>query len=205
MKRRSVESVSFVGLIKYKSIFIHIPKTAGISFNAALFGDYGASHMPLRRYQVIFSKKEFRDFFKTTIVRNPWSRLYSAYNFLKKGGINTYDKIFSEENIKPYRDFEAFVTDWLSEENIERGIHFQPQYKFICDHKGRILTDYIGYFENIEDDFNFIKHRLGINAELKKLNVVNDINDYRSHYTEAMKEKVARVYEKDIELFKYDF
>ena len=207
MKLSSVDinNTSFKDFIEYKTIFVHIPKAAGISFNMSLFDNLGGGHIPLRNYQLVFSKKDFESFYKFTIVRNPWDRLFSAYNFLKKGGLTGNDQEFAKKNINPYKDFNAFVIKWVNKKNINKGIHFKPQYKFLCDIHDNVLTDYIGYFENIENEFQSICEKLNIEKELIKINSNKRTENYKDYYNENTKKIVKEVYKKDIELFGYKF
>lgn len=69
-------------------IFIHIPKVAGISLIHALgFEHEHRWHMPLKYYQHI-SEEKFEQYFKFAFVRNPWDRVFSAYQFLAQGGLS---------------------------------------------------------------------------------------------------------------------
>ena len=70
-----INNTSFIGFRKLQTIFVHIPKAAGISINKSLFNNLGGGHIPLINYQLIFPKEEFENYFKFTIVRNPWDRL----------------------------------------------------------------------------------------------------------------------------------
>ena len=76
----------------FQCIFVHIPKTAGMSICQSLFGNLAGGHATLADYQIIFAKHEFDNYFKFSFVRNPWDRVYSAYNFLKKGGATDFDR-----------------------------------------------------------------------------------------------------------------
>lgn len=57
-----------------------------------LFGNLGGAQLRIPHDQLIFSQREFEDYFKFTFVRNPWDRLLSAFLFLKKGGANKVDR-----------------------------------------------------------------------------------------------------------------
>ena len=76
----------------YRCIFVHIPKAAGMSICRSLFGNLAGGHATLSDYQIIFPRLEFESYFKFTFVRNPWDRVFSAYNFLKKGGATEFDR-----------------------------------------------------------------------------------------------------------------
>src|SRR5215467_9332165 len=65
----------------HRFIFVHIPKTAGNSVNR-VFGVSWQNHKDLARYAR--ECEAFETFFKFAIVRNPWDRLLSDYNYQKK-------------------------------------------------------------------------------------------------------------------------
>ena len=77
--------ISLQGFDKHRCIFVHIPKCGGISVGRALFGTYYGNHMNALTYQLIFDKSTYDAYFKFTFVRNPWSRLFSAFHFLRNG------------------------------------------------------------------------------------------------------------------------
>lgn len=188
---------------EHRCIFIHITKTAGTSVAKSLFG-YLPYHYTAIDYRVIYGRKTFTEYFKFAFVRNPWDRLYSAYRYLKAGGWDNKDKAWAEANLGAYNDFGAFVRQWISKENISRHLHFRPQCHFICDGKGRLMVDYLAYFETINDDFDKIARRLHIDAEIGHHNV-NPGSSYRDVYDEETRKIVADIYAQDIALFGYDF
>ncbi len=196
---------SFAALDYFQCIFVHIPKNAGLSISYTLFGNTGGSHRKIKNYKKIFSPATFKKYYKFTFVRNPWDRLVSTFFFLKNGGLTEKDRIWAEENIALYTDFDSFVKSWLSEENINKSLHFQHQHEFLENEKGEILLDFIGRFETIESDFKIIANTLKIDRTLKKSNASRRKEDYRSYYNEETKNRVAEVYAKDIQLFNYQF
>lgn len=189
----------------YRCIFVHIPKNAGISVSYALFGNTGGSHRKIRDYQKIFSRRKFKTFYKFTFVRNPWDRLVSTYFFLKQGGLTEKDKQWAEEHIMQYENFETFVLEWLTEENILNSLHFQPQHIFLEDKDGEFAIDFIGRFENLQEDFKKVTTKLNMERDLKKTNTSTRAKDYQSYYNSATAEKVKKIYDKDIQLFNYTF
>jgi hypothetical protein len=66
-------------------------------------------------------------------------------------------------------------------------------------------VNFIGRFETLESDYQAVASRLGVRAELEHLNKTRRSQRYRDAYTDEMKEIVANVYRKDIELFGYEF
>jgi hypothetical protein len=192
----------------FNCIFVHIPKAAGVSISKSLFGSITGGHTPLSRYQIIFSKHDYESYFKFTFVRNPWDRLVSAYLFLKNGGFDDQDKLWAKNNLADFDDFDSFVKNWVSEKNIETWMHFIPQYRYVCT-PGTLFVDinFVGYYENLENDFDYVTSKLGINnTRLQHLNLTSaKAHDYREYYTEETMRKVADVYWQDIKLFGYDF
>jgi hypothetical protein len=212
-QQKNIETQSGYSLKPFKDnkcIFVHIPKAAGISVCKALFSNLAGGHRTVANYQIVFPKKEFDDFFKFTIVRNPWSRLYSAYTFLKKGGINSEDKKWAEQNLSEFGDFNEFVKKWVNSFNINKYIHFIPQYRFLClPNSEDLQVDFIGYFETLETDFTHISESVfGKKLRLTHENntfVRSEKESYISFYNEESIQIVAQVYKKDIELLGYSF
>ena len=202
--RTSNEETSLKGFDELGCIFVHIPKSAGVTINKVLFGNLGGSHRSVRTYKRVFGPYTFSKYFKFTFVRNPYSRLLSAFRFLKSGGFDQDDRIWAEENLSDFESFEEFTEQWLSEESMMEYRHFQPQYMFVCDHTFEPEVDFIGRFETIDEDFRKICDRLNIRRELKKHNRGPEKKAHWStYYSEKTLEKVHRIYRKDFELFGY--
>lgn len=192
---------------KYKTIYIHIPKCAGQSIERALFNEK-VGHNALWHYQ-LYNTDLLNKYFKFTFVRNPWDRLVSGYFFLKKGGRNPVDKSWSQRMLSNVNSFEEFIYSLGKDKKYRKKVlakgHFIPQYKFITDFRGKIGVDFLGHVENINQDFNFIKNKLGIyTAELGHNNRSNH-NNYKDYYNSEMIEIVRKIYKKDIELLNYIF
>lgn len=191
---------------KHKVLFIHIPKTAGISVRESLFETSGfGKHITAMRYKYYYGSKTFNSYFKFAFVRNPWARTLSAYHFLQKGGIAPPDKEWSDATLTQYNNFEDFVMNGLHTPEVINWVHFLPQHSWVCDHKQRNLMDFTGRLENIQEDYEIIRQKTGIGQPLVHKNKGADISAYREHYTEAMQKKVAEIYKTDIELFNYSF
>jgi hypothetical protein len=189
---------------KAKAIFVHIPKCAGISVNKTLFNSLAGGHTTLDQYINVFPPSLFQSYFKFTFVRNPWDRVVSAYCFLQNGGRNKWDSDFYEREIKQFDSFKQFVHAWLNPINIQKFHHFRPQHLYFLDKYNKVTVDYIAYFENIEEDFNYIAQKIGCNRKLSKNNVISRA-DYRSYYDEETIKIVEEVYRKDINLLNYTF
>ena len=187
-----------------KTIFIHIPKTAGISIIKSIYGNVtNEGHRSIYFYKQVF-EKNFKDFFTFSFVRNPYDRLYSSYKFLQTGGMNEHDKVAFQKYLSKFSDFEDFVLNGLNNEIIYEIIHFVPQSEFICNKNGEILVDFVGRFENLNDDLNSISKKIKKELALEHHNK-NFKKDYKKIYNQAMKTKVYEVYNRDFVLFNYNF
>lgn len=189
----------------HQCIFIHIPKTGGTSVTTALFNKK-SGHYRSEEFE-IFDSRKFNNYFKFAFVRNPWDRFLSAYLYLNKGGDNSFDKAWSDSNLSEFNSFAEFtnsLTDEKQAANILSWMHFTPQYLYVCNHKSNIVVDFIGRFENLNEDYERIRNKLGISSELPHLRKTKS-NRYQDYYTEESRKIVANLYQKDIEIFNYSF
>jgi hypothetical protein len=202
-------------------LFIHIDKVAGSSIQLALqpfasqqkkrvlrrrlvrlgalnrFGNlYRAlefpEHVTARTVQKCLPPMLYGAMFKFAFVRNPWDRLVSRYAFL----LNTVGHP-EHARVKGMTSFEQYIR-W----EIRRGKMFQHNY--VADGRGRLILDFIGYYERLERDFAAVCARLGVQVTLPHNNRTNH-GDYRSYYTWVTRELVARHFGRDAEFFGYDF
>ena len=190
-------------------IFLHIPKTGGTSVERAL-GLHGCGcHWHTKSGNFIFGEKietikrkipNWKNIFKFCFVRNPWEKLVSTYFYLKTLKSLKHQPIGSHKtvNLAKITYFEEWII--MHDSNIEsletlNGFWLSPQVNWI----GENFFDFIGKFENINEDFNKI-----FNLKLTKLNKTNHEN-YRLHYNEKTKKIVEKWYEKDIINFNYKF
>ncbi len=203
-------------------LFIHIPKNAGTSINETLGGvrnfkfktkEWGlgghrhpffneeiGTHWPISRY--VNNGYNIESLFKFCFVRNPVDRFVSAFYYLrdyehKKPGANenTY-KYLSEYD----GDINTFIEEWYSHPVNPIGRpHFKKQ-TFFIKIDNQIKVDFIGLFDNLEKDFNFILDRIGYpKVELKKTNRTPKIN--RTKLTSKSIRKIEELYAEDVELY----
>ena len=190
---------------------MHIPKTAGISL-------YKAIRHPNVRIKGHFIQNPFHRYLKDTLpsyknkpyvftfVRNPWDRLVSAFFYLNEGGRNISDKADSKKYLRKYQgDFETFIKEGIAEGKALEQLHLKPQSVWVCDNEGKLLVDYIGRFESLQEDLDRISKEIGI--PFKPLAHTNGSTHkhYQDYYTNETRAIVAKAYKRDIELFNYDF
>lgn len=187
-----------------RCVFVHIPKTAGLSLCAALFGCKGGGHLTARAYRAIFGAQDFDDYFKFTFVRNPWDRIVSAYTFLSQGGANERDRAWGQAVLSDFGSFDEFVLRWLDERRLYEQIHLVPQWEFVVNGQGQPCLDFIGRFERLGDDFQYVLDQLGRSCALPQSNA-SQRSPYRDYYSGASRRRVAQLYRRDIEQFGYSF
>lgn len=185
-------------LISYenKFLFIHLFKTGGSSIKAALknIGDEIGDekrHITASGIREIYPQ-EFDDFFKFAFVRNPWDWVVSNYFYPLQN-----EKHELHDYVKSFNNFEDYVMNHLCEKRTK-------QKDFITDKNGKIIVDFVGRFEKINNDFSKICDKLGIDNKLPHKNA-SKREDYRKYYNERMKKKVYDTFKEDIELFNYSF
>lgn len=158
---------------QHKCIFVHVPKTAGqsiehafIEFNGLTWetrealllrprtkpeeGPRRLAHLIAREYVTCghMTQEQYDAYFTFSFVRNPWSRFVSLYRALG------YNMRF-QFKLFVLHEFNRTETDgysWL----------VRPQSDFIIDENGNPLVDFIGRFENLQNDFSHVCGQIGI-------------------------------------------
>lgn len=203
--RKSIYSSS--SLYKNQVIFIHVPKVAGMSVLKSLDIAF-IGHVPLFRYEQD-DPVRFKDFFKIGFVRNPWDRVVSAFHFLKQGGLkNEYD-ISMQNRLAIFDNFSEFINGIFLDKALRKEIlieiHFRPQYYWLTNSVGELEMDYIGRFESLPADFDILKEKLNrTQAVLTKINASKHL-PFWSYYNKDLVARVGSIYQRDVELFDYEF
>lgn len=203
---------------KHKYIFVHIPKCAGTSTEKALLNYEGIEidlndkfylnstpesikkeyllDYPLHSYSQHFYLNQYKQslasaYYCFTFVRNPWDLMVSEYFYiLKNYEINFSFEEFIETggNVKELKWF------------VEKGHHLLPQVNFLNEN-----INFIGKFENLQDDFNAICDAIKIpRTDLPCCNPTNH-NHYTTYYDNSTRDIIAKRYKEDIEYFNYKF
>jgi hypothetical protein len=180
---------------------------------------------------------EWKTYKKFTIIRCPYDRIVAAFRYctdcimkvspppsrqvtasrrhcammIELNRNWTNDKMSESLNLKEfllrYKQKESYTNeyDWLC------YIHsFMPQYKYILDINNEMIIDYIGRFENLNEDLCDILIKLGVNdilhgEELVTNNKVNELEpkreNYINYYDEPTLELVNQICEIDFANF----
>ena len=159
----------------------------------------------------------FNDYFKFTFVRNPYTKIVSAYLYVKKLLYKSIDHVeFNScirtipENKEYYKDLNTFIQNYEKINIISYCHAFITQYDQLLDFSGNICFDYIGKQENLDSDllniltilnFKQIDHEDSLYFG-KILNESKGDNLYE-YYDEEIFLFVNKHFAKDFEVFNY--
>ena len=190
------------------AIFIHVPKTAGSSITEAFF-KRKPRHIPLSRYYATDAGRYDR-YFKFGFVREPHSRLYSAYNYLTRPGVlqTSPDFRWATEHLTRFDSFEAFVLA-LEDRRFRRiatsYVHFRPQHHWLrvpgVTANG---LDFLGRFETLEADAQALGERFAVRGALPHKRKAETGAGAALPFSRRMSVIVADLYAQDFKLFGYD-
>jgi len=162
------------------------------AFPVAELARIGHGHISLAQLRPFLKPEDFEAFFKFAFVRNPFDRFVSYASFITRE-VGHFD-----------RDPKRFMRYFLANPPMDH-ILFRPQHEFVADTEGKLLTDYVGRVEEMQQSYDEICGRMGIPvANLEQVNSSRR-KDYRDYYDQSLIDGVARLYARDLELFGYEF
>jgi hypothetical protein len=216
-----------------KAIFIHIPKTAGIYTRNVLKKYYGFDlylferpdhieycqtninqnsnaqfyfgnkiHGIIQYYKTSeylnklmgMDEKKWNEYYKFCFVRDPYNRIISAWNYIQE--IHKFNIDFDK-----YLEFKDIVSE-------DEYFHvFMPQYYHILDENNNIFVNYVGKFENLEEELKSVLIKIGfkpddiIHNENKKNN--REYNLKKNNLDSKTINIINDLFDKDFEYFNY--
>lgn len=202
-------------------IFVHIPKTGGTSIENAIWGpDWsartteqlwmgavrpgfnkyqsgGLQHLLATQVRQEVGAQVFDKFFKFSFVRNPWDKVVSQFCYVK-----TRKDLLRYMGMSRWTSFSRYL------DLIQKTQHVQSyeQWRFLESPGGKRMVDFVGRFENLQGDFAQVAERLGLKSSvLPHAMKSKSRRPYESYYNAKTRDAVARIYQKDIEMFGYTF
>ena len=211
---------------RHRVRFVHIAKTGGTSIRRALkrlhWSDPYSIPIPLvngltrtlkyktgakfprhakgiAAYECI-GEPFWSELFKFTFVRNPWDLQVSSYHHIRREVPHVMESIegfpqFIRWKLDPERPYQYHV---------DTSIELQSDY--LVDLRGKVIVDFLGRYERLQEDFDEVCGRIGIpRRELPEKRKAKDRGAYREYYDDETAEMVARHFRRDIEEFGYRF
>lgn len=190
-------------------VFLHIPKTGGMSISHAIYRHHvgHARALDIERW----GSSRLKVLPRFAISRNPWDRLVSAYRFAKRGrgiGGPLQAPVTRPERyqVPECETFERFVKEWLAARDLLAADPiFRPQCTYVCDDNGKLLVDHVGRLEDLGPTRDFLRRQLGSVPVIPKSNRSGKPVDYRTFYTPELVDIVGKIYAADVHRFGFKF
>lgn len=185
-------------------LFVHVPKCGGSSVEDQLGVHHG------HRSAVYFRAADpglFARAWTFSIVRNPYDRLVSAFHYLKGHTFSERDRAWAAGTLGDCPDFAAFL-ERLAEpgfrDRVLAWLHFQPQWYYLCDAKGRLLVDEAARLEALDDFFaRFNAAGRGVTLDPGVRRRPSERAAWPDYYDATTAARVAAIYARDFEIFGY--
>ena len=200
---------------------IHIPRTGLTGLKHQLWSKCNKNHSVSQRNMIFKLENDYTSILslyhlkiddypinsiKISIVRNPYDRFLSAFNYIKEGGRNnptfpdaekSAQRLFEKHRI--IRPEDIFKSDkWLKDKILNMEF-FKPQHTYICK-SNTILVDKLLFFEDMESIYLFFNKLLKIDINYKiKLNNT----EKRNNLNQNEKKHIYQYYKKDFKIFGY--
>jgi len=213
---------------QHKFIFVHVAKTGGTSVDVTLARNCDHSEQFYtrklnsnvdvlgRRIALELRPKatdeQWDQYFKFAFVRNPWDRTVSIFRHIQsakkmksKEKSRYLEEITRRLKIRP-KDFtfEIFVKAVLRDRVFD-NYHWDKQIHCFTDEDNQNLFDFIGRYENLQQDFDAICKRLGFPAVKLPHHNKTGHDHYSSYYSAETELIVGQLYRDDVEMFDYQF
>jgi hypothetical protein len=189
--------------------FVHIPKTAGTSITQWIVAvskhlEYNLKTTKIQHDFCENVLQHVNNYF--CVVRNPYSRICSYYEFAKRR------RDFWEPNgFKLVGEFPSLYEFLQRTKDIfvDLGDGQKQQYKITSNQVDWIRSGNptILKFENLKNDFKQIQEKFYCSAPLPLLNPGTErlFPDYYGYYDSKTKKLVSQLFEEDIDTFGYTF
>jgi hypothetical protein len=138
----------------------------------------------------------FNEYFKFSFVRNPWDKAVSQFSFMSaRPDLMQYLGMHEGCSFKKYLDLILK----------KKHVQWEEQYRFVYDENLELLVDFLGRFENIQNDVMDILKRLGVECSSIPHSNKSDRKKFTDYWDDEAIEMVADIYKKDIDIFGYSF
>lgn len=194
---------------RHRCIFVHIPRTAGTSIEVALLGTDTWNTKPEEKHIYASTAKKiysewWDEYFKFSIVRNPWSRMVSLAKYDWFYGVELLDGLIS---INQY--LEKFPHGEVDNRCIHPPSTHRPITNSVYLNYLDLELDYVGRFEDLSTGgWAHVQQAIGCDVALPHIEsstMSNNQQKYTEYYDDMTREIVANIYKLDIDYFGYEF
>lgn len=194
---RKAASSSIGSLLQPSALPVSKGRWAHLKSRAGLEWDYRKYdfrlHEGIMAVQSRMPVERFIRFFKFAIVRNPWERLVSEYEYILSRPDHG-----RHHRVARLGGFQEFVHMQIPRRDAY-------QLNMLCDRKNNLLMDFVGRIESLDEDWRYICSRLNIpHRKLPDRNVTRH-RPYTEYYKPEIKNLVARHWQREIDQFGYCF
>lgn len=180
--------------LEHKFLFVHIPKCGGSSIEAlkwigTKYNQHGSISL-FNDLAKLSPELNIDNFFKFTFVRNPYTRFMSGM----------VGHVFA--HIDNFTDLKDEITRFTKTQEINKWEVLREQHTYLTI-DGKLRMDFIGRFERLQEDFDIICDRLGMEKGILPHEMRGRRTDYDRLYTGETRQIVRQYFAKDFELFGY--
>lgn len=196
---------------KHKFMFIHIPKTAGTticsSWDGSIlkhvckeYGVLGGTHKSAMQLKEIYPH-EFKNYFKFTVIRNPYDRFVSKFFFKQLNPRENFDLEWTDKESEGLLPQVYWITD-RSQIKDKKDPYNRPDARW-----GNIIIDHFIRYENLDYELPDVLNDLGID-DIKNVmphfRQTRMVGDYINYYSKEMKALVNYLYREDFKRLGYE-
>lgn len=188
--------------------FVHIPKTAGTTIEVSLNKKdiLWGRHYSVKDFIEGNRQENLEDWTIFTVVRNPWDRIHSAYQFKNRFKELTFSQFI--QHTKNYFEAKSKGEIYYLDNRTVHPFPFPHRLVETLDWwtNGLHNVNYVLRFETLKKDAELFYKSTGfkIDTSLKEQHNPNR-SPYREAYTAKERKIVESIYGEEIETFKYSF
>lgn len=212
----------------YKFIFVHIPKTAGISVTDA-FGGYGRGrvrtilrsisrrlpfhesperahfrvHEPATKMIQKLGRSVFDEYLSFSVVRNPFDHAVSHYEYMKQFRIDSTAQKVGAMTFEEYLRYRMKPPFW----NDTIFARLPDQTYFLIESTGALAVNRLIRFENLSTELEALATDLKLpEFKLRHVNKTKSKSDkrpFQSYYDPTTEGIVRKIYDRDFDMLGY--